>query len=131
MASHITAAPDHRPTFQEAASQLISRGRTAASSARLWMLILLAVTLEVALLARSLVSYAAHVAMHRVPALWRVHRVHQGSGQQVARPLFHRAGQFPHAEAAAQQTLALPIFPGVTEAQQAHVVQSVAEFYTS
>ena len=45
MASHITAAPDHRPTFQEAASQLISRGRTAASSARLWMLILLAVTL--------------------------------------------------------------------------------------
>ena len=29
-----------------------------------------------ALLARSLVSYAVHVAMHKVPALWRVHRVH-------------------------------------------------------
>ena len=36
----------------------------------------LAATLGVALLARSLVSYAVHVAMHKVPALWRVHRVH-------------------------------------------------------
>ena len=36
----------------------------------------LAATLGVALLARSLVSYATHVAMHKVPALWRVHRVH-------------------------------------------------------
>jgi sterol desaturase/sphingolipid hydroxylase (fatty acid hydroxylase superfamily) len=25
---------------------------------------------------RSLISYAVHVAMHRVPLLWRVHRVH-------------------------------------------------------
>jgi sterol desaturase/sphingolipid hydroxylase (fatty acid hydroxylase superfamily) len=32
--------------------------------------------LGVALLARSFVSYAVHVAMHKVPALWRVHRVH-------------------------------------------------------
>jgi Ni/Fe-hydrogenase subunit HybB-like protein len=44
MASNITAAPDHRPTFQEAAAQLLTRGRTAASGARLWILILLAVT---------------------------------------------------------------------------------------
>ena len=51
--------------------------------------------------------------------------------QECFADLGYRAGQFPHAEAAAQQTLALPIFPGVTEAQQAHVVQSVAEFYTS
>ena len=36
----------------------------------------LAATLGVALLARSLVSYAVHVAMHKVPVLWRVHRVH-------------------------------------------------------
>lgn len=28
------------------------------------------------LLARSLVSYAVHVAMHKVPFLWRLHRVH-------------------------------------------------------
>jgi sterol desaturase/sphingolipid hydroxylase (fatty acid hydroxylase superfamily) len=36
----------------------------------------LAATLIVSLLARSFVSYAVHVAMHKVPALWRVHRVH-------------------------------------------------------
>src|SRR4029453_14617130 len=36
----------------------------------------LAVTLGVALLARSFVSYVVHVAMHKVPVLWRVHRVH-------------------------------------------------------
>jgi sterol desaturase/sphingolipid hydroxylase (fatty acid hydroxylase superfamily) len=35
-----------------------------------------AAVLAVALLARSLVSYGVHVAMHKVPALWRVHRVH-------------------------------------------------------
>jgi MFS family permease len=45
MASHITTAPDHRPSFQEAASQLISRSRTAASPARLWIVVLAAVTL--------------------------------------------------------------------------------------
>jgi sterol desaturase/sphingolipid hydroxylase (fatty acid hydroxylase superfamily) len=33
-------------------------------------------TLLVAVLTRSLVSYGVHVAMHKVPALWRVHRVH-------------------------------------------------------
>jgi sterol desaturase/sphingolipid hydroxylase (fatty acid hydroxylase superfamily) len=32
--------------------------------------------LLVAVVGRSLVSYAVHVAMHRMPALWRIHRVH-------------------------------------------------------
>ncbi|HSE94453.1 MAG TPA: sterol desaturase family protein [Methylomirabilota bacterium] len=32
--------------------------------------------LATAIIARSLVSYAVHVAMHKVPVLWRVHRVH-------------------------------------------------------
>jgi sterol desaturase/sphingolipid hydroxylase (fatty acid hydroxylase superfamily) len=36
----------------------------------------LVATLAVALLARSFVSYVVHVAMHKLPALWRVHRVH-------------------------------------------------------
>ena len=36
----------------------------------------LAATLAAAVLARSFVSYVVHVAMHKVPALWRVHRVH-------------------------------------------------------
>ena len=41
-----------------------------------WYPLPLAVTLGVALLARSFVSYVVHVAMHKVPLLWRVHRVH-------------------------------------------------------
>ena len=32
--------------------------------------------LLIGIAARSLISYAIHVAMHRVPVLWRVHRVH-------------------------------------------------------
>ena len=44
MASNITAAPDHRPTFREAAAHLVAQGRTASSGVRLWVLILLAVT---------------------------------------------------------------------------------------
>jgi sterol desaturase/sphingolipid hydroxylase (fatty acid hydroxylase superfamily) len=34
------------------------------------------VTLAIAIVTRSLSSYAVHVAMHKVPLLWRVHRVH-------------------------------------------------------
>jgi dTDP-4-amino-4,6-dideoxygalactose transaminase len=45
--------------------------------------------------------------------------------------LGHKAGDFPHAEAASQQVLALPIFPELTEEQQRIVVSAIAEFYSS
>ena len=42
--------------------------------------------------------------------------------------LGHKAGDFPLAEAAALETLALPMYPELTEAAQAHVVGSIARF---
>ena len=40
-----------------------------------------------------------------------------------------KRGDFPHSEQAAAETLALPIYPELSEAQLGHVVASVAEFY--
>ena len=42
-----------------------------------------------------------------------------------------KEGDFPVAEAAAQKTLALPIYAELTDAQQAYVVQRIKEFYAS
>lgn len=44
--------------------------------------------------------------------------------------LNHRAGDFPHSERAAAETLALPIYPELEQAQLTHVVATVAEFYS-
>jgi len=40
-----------------------------------------------------------------------------------------RKGAFPVAEQAAEETLALPVFPLMTEAQQSYVVDQIARFY--
>ncbi len=43
--------------------------------------------------------------------------------------LGHRQGAFPESERAAKETLALPVYPELTEAQARYVVESVCEFF--
>jgi dTDP-4-amino-4,6-dideoxygalactose transaminase len=43
--------------------------------------------------------------------------------------LGYKAGAFPQAELAAQDSLALPVYPEMTEAQQATVVDTIKSFY--
>ena len=44
--------------------------------------------------------------------------------------LDYRPGDFPHSERAAEETLALPIYPELEEAQLAHVVATILDFYS-
>ena len=43
--------------------------------------------------------------------------------------LGYRAGDFPHSERAAEETLALPVYPELEPRQLAHVVATISEFY--
>jgi dTDP-4-amino-4,6-dideoxygalactose transaminase len=49
--------------------------------------------------------------------------------QECFQHLGYQAGDFPQAEAAALESLALPIYPEITEEQQRYVVEKIGEFY--
>lgn len=51
--------------------------------------------------------------------------------QRCFAKLSYKQGDFPHAEAAAEEALALPIFPELTDRQQEYVVANIADYYAS
>ena len=70
----------------------------------------------------------------------RAHMAAAGVGSEIYYPiplhlqkcfeyLGYKAGDFPHSERAAEETLALPIFPELSETQLQYVVDTIGQFY--
>ena len=50
--------------------------------------------------------------------------------QECFRDLGYQKGDFPAAEKAAQEVIALPVYPELTDAMQDYVVKTVLSFYS-
>jgi dTDP-4-amino-4,6-dideoxygalactose transaminase len=84
--------------------------------------------------------YNQYIVRVRDRDLLRQHLTANGVGTEIYYPLAlhqqkcfaylgHRAGDFPESERAADETLALPIYPELAETQLQYVVDTIAAFY--
>jgi dTDP-4-amino-4,6-dideoxygalactose transaminase len=85
--------------------------------------------------------YNQYVIRVRDRDLLRQHLMASGVGTEIYYPvplhlqqcfayLKHKEGDFPHSERAAQDTVALPIYPELTEEQLQYVITTIADFYS-
>jgi dTDP-4-amino-4,6-dideoxygalactose transaminase len=84
--------------------------------------------------------YNQYVVRVRDRDALRAHLGSAGVGSEIYYPiplhlqkcfayLDHKPGDYPQSERAAQETLALPIFPELTDTQLQYVVDTIAEYY--